>query len=94
MRPKIQRSATTYSVQNSISDTLYVCPAFVLHESNVEFRRTSIQHPVREHGLLVGIVLCVFGVLNSIGQFVDLVVVRNTIGFLFRKSDFSRTAKG
>src|SRR5580692_4657278 len=28
MQPKIHRSATTYSVQNSISDTLPVCPAF------------------------------------------------------------------
>jgi hypothetical protein len=26
MQPKIHRSATTYSVQNSISDTLSVCP--------------------------------------------------------------------
>jgi hypothetical protein len=25
MQPKIHRSATTYSVQNSISDTLYTC---------------------------------------------------------------------
>ena len=30
MQPKIHRSATTYSVQKSISDTLSVCPAFLL----------------------------------------------------------------
>jgi hypothetical protein len=35
MQPEIRRSATTYSVQNSISDTLFVCPETLRQEISI-----------------------------------------------------------
>jgi hypothetical protein len=42
MQHKMHRSATTYSVQNSISDTLSVCPGFIINVLRISCNRSIV----------------------------------------------------